>query len=341
MKSTNSNTQTEKKKFQLFQHPWLSLLAVMAASIFSIFLTGMLSYGLLGLSGNSPAVQFAQAMSYHLLTVFILVPFILHLPRGKRTFRQYLDDIGLTRMHPFFRLALLGLSCYIILALSQVAASVIYRFSEGLPLNGGFIRQVLDFSKDLPPVSPSLLISFPSIFEEVVFRGIVLTVFLSTYSERKSILFSSAAFGLMHTLNLTNGADLVWTMGMVVWAFFMGLFYGYVFVRTRSLLPPMIVHYLGNAFISTFVGYLQGRASIEVQALYGVILSLGIVPVTLMILWTRYFTSRWLPGSDARRLQAVEEAALRPSSSTLPAGGRSSPQCSLKLSSGSERKVEP
>jgi hypothetical protein len=84
----------------------------------------------------------------------------------------------------------------------------------------------------------------------------------------------------------------------------------------------MIVHYLSNVFISTLVGYLQVRASIEVQVLYGVILSLGIVPVTLMILWTRYFTSRWLLKSDARRLQDVDSAALRPSSSTLPAGTR-------------------
>jgi membrane protease YdiL (CAAX protease family) len=310
MESPNNNIQAEKKKFQLSQHPWLSLLAVVATSIFSMALAGSVFFGLIGLSDNLPAAQFAQAMTYHILTVFILVPFVLHLPKGKRTFRQYLDDIGLSRVHPFFRLALLGLSCYIILALSQVAASVIFRLSEGLPLNGGFFRQVFDFSKDLPPGSPSLLISFPSIFEEMVFRGIVLTVFLSTYSERKSIIFSSAAFGLMHALNLLNGADLVWTMGMVVWGFIMGLFYGYVFVRTRSLLPAMIVHYLGNVFISTLVGYLQVRASIEVQALYGVILSLGVVPVTLMILWTRYFTSRWLPESNARRLPDVEEAAL-------------------------------
>ena len=322
MKSTNTNIQTEKKKFQLYQHPWLSLLAVMVTFVFSMVLAGIVFIGLIGLSDNSPAAQFTQMMTHHILTVFILVPFVLHLPRGKRTFRQYLDDIGLSRVHPFIRLVLLGLSCYIILALSQVAASVIYRLSEGLSINGAFIRQVFDPSRDLPPGSPSLLISFPSIFEEVVFRGIILTVFLSTYSERKSILFSSAAFGLWHALNLLNGADLVWTMGQVVWAFIMGLFYGYVFVRTRSLLPPMIVHYLSNVFISTLVGYLQVRASIEVQALYGVILSLGVVPVTLMILWTRYFTSRWLPGSGARQFSDVEEAVLRQPSSTLPAGSR-------------------
>jgi len=298
VESPNSNDQTEKRKFRLYEHPWLSLLAVIVATVFSIGLTGTVIFGLLGLPGTSPTVQFAQAISYHILTVFILVPFVLCLPKGKRTFRQYLDDIGLTRMQPFVRLVLLALSCYVILALSQVAASFVYRLSEGLSIDGSFVRQVFDLSRDLPPGSPSLLVSFPSIFEEVAFRGIVLTIFLGKYSERKSIIFSSLGFGLMHLLNLTNGRELAWVMRQVVWAFILGLFYGYVFVRTRSLLPPMIVHYLGNVFISSLTGYMQSRASIEMQALYGVIFSLGVVPVTLMILWTRFFTSKWLPAKE-------------------------------------------
>jgi membrane protease YdiL (CAAX protease family) len=289
MKTPNNNIQTERKKFRLYEHPWLSLLAVMVTIVFSIGISGTVIFGLLGLPGTSPAVQFAQGMSYHILTVFILVPFVLRLPKGRRTFIQYLYDIGLTRIQPFVRLVLLALSCYVILALSQVAASFVYRLSEGLPINGSFIRQVFDLSGDIP----SLLVSFPSAFEEVAFRGIILTVFLGKYSERKSIIFSSLGFGFMHVLNLLNGADLVWVMGQVVWAFTLGLFYGYVFVRTRSLLPPMIFHYLGNVFISSLTGYMQSRASIEVQALYGVILSMGIVPTMLMILWTRFFTSKW------------------------------------------------
>jgi hypothetical protein len=271
----------------------------MVTTVFSIGISGTVIFGLLGLPGTSPTVQFVQGMSYHVLTVFILVPFVLRLPKGKRTFRQYLDDIGLTRIQPFVRLLLLALSCYVILALSQAAASFVYRLSEGLPINGSFIRQVFDLSGDLPPRSLSLLISFPSIFEEVAFRGIVLTVFLSKYSERKSIIFSALGFGLMHLLNLANGADLVWVVGQVVWAFIIGLFYGYVFIRTRSLLPPMIVHYLGNVFISSLTGYMQARATIEIQVLYGVIFSLGVLPVTLMIMWTRFFSNRWLASANS------------------------------------------
>jgi len=289
-----------KKKFRLHEHPWLSLLAVVITIVVSIILASNLVFAL-GLSPQVTAGQVTHDIVFQFLTVFLFVPFVLRLPKGKRTYRQYLDDIGLTRVQPFIRLVLLGLSCTIILALSQAAASFVYRFSEGLPITWIFIQQVFDLSVDLPPGSASLLVSFPSIFEEAVFRGIVLTVFLGKVSERKAIIFSALGFGLMHLLNLAGGRELVWVLGQVVWGFILGLFYGYIFVRTRSLLPPMIVHYLGNVFIGSLTAYLQSRASIEMQALYGIIFSLGIVPTTLMILWTRFFVQKWLPGKEIIR----------------------------------------
>jgi len=294
MESRKDNNQITKRKFQLHKHPWLSLLAVQVTIVVSIILAENLVRWI-GLSLYLPVGQFIHGITFWILTIFIFVPFFLRLPKGKRTFRQYLDDIGLTRVQPFIRLVLLALSCYVILALSQVAASFVYRFTEGLPITLDFVSRVFDLSGDLPPGSPSLLISFPSIFEEAMFRGILLTVFLGKYSESKAIIFSALGFGLGHLLNLTGGRELVWVLGQVVWSFILGLFYGYVFVRTRSLLPPMIFHYLGNVFIGSLTGYMQSRASMEMQALYGIIFSLGIVPTTLMILWTKFYTSRWLP----------------------------------------------
>jgi membrane protease YdiL (CAAX protease family) len=189
----------------------------------------------------------------------------------------------------------LALSCYVFLFLSQAAASIIYRLTESLPVNWTFIQQVFDLSPDLPPRSVGLLTTIPSMLEEIAFRGIVLTTFLNKYSERKSIIFSSLGFGLIHLLNLTIGRELIWVLGQIVWAFSIGLFYGYIFVKTKSLLPSMIVHYLGNIFIGSLTGYLQNHASIELQALYGVILSLGIVPTALMIWWTKFYIKKWLP----------------------------------------------
>ncbi len=305
MDSPNNITRTEKKHFRLHEHPWLSLLAVEVTYVVSNILAGTVIFGVMGLSGDSPVVVLALLISYHILTVFVFAYLVFRLPKGKRTFTQFLDDIGLTRVQPFVRLVLLTLSCYAILALSQVAASFVYRLSEGLPVTWSFVQQAFDLSSVLPSNSPSLYISLPSFFEEMAFRGIVLTVFLSRYSERQSIIFSSLGFGLFHLPYLIMGQDPVWTLGQVVWAFTIGLFYGYVFVRTRSLLPSMIIHYLSNVFISFLSGYMQARASIEMQALYGVILSIGVVPTTLMILWARFFLIRWFSSGVSDRLAAL------------------------------------
>jgi len=186
-----------RQKFQLYQHPWLSVPAVYAAIILSNLIAGISIFGFLNLPEDSPWAQFVFGLSYHLLTIFVLVPFVLRLPKGKRTFSQYLEDIGLTRFKPFLPLLVLGLSCYLLLAFSQAAGTLIFRGFEGLPITWGFIKQVMDITGDLPPKSFSLLVSIPSIFEEMVFRGVLLTVFLGRYSSRKSILFSSLAFGLL------------------------------------------------------------------------------------------------------------------------------------------------
>ena len=288
---------SKKEGSRLFEKPWLAMLAVMGASIFSIALTGSLLYGVLGYPDDLPWVGFIQAISFQLLTGFIIAPFILRLPKGKTSFRKYLDDIGLTRLKPFLRLVLLGLSCALILALSQAAASLVFRLFEGNPVNGRFLKQVFDFSSLDPSQSGDLLRSLPSIFEEVAFRGIALTVFLGRYSVRKSIIFSSIGFSLMHLMNLTNGRELEWVLGQLVWSFLIGLFYGYVFVRSKSLWPAMIVHYLGNVTIGILSGYMINRAAVPGEVLYQIIFSFGIVPTTLMILWTRFFTEKWLPQS--------------------------------------------
>lgn len=279
----------DSKTYQLHKHPWLSMVAIMFSTIISIIISSKLLFGFLGISPNSKISNFTQPMLFHILTGFIIAPLILHLPKGKRTYRQYLRDIGLSGEQEVIKLVLLGLSCYFFLAISQASASIIYRFFEGNPITLSFIQGVITISED----ASSLLATIPSMFEEVGSRGIVLTVFLNSYSERKSIIYSSFGFGLMHIMNLLNGRELVWVVGQVIWASIIGIFYGYVFVKTKSLVPSMMVHYLSNAFIGSLTGYMQSSASARTEALYGVILTLGIVPTVLMIIWARFFLEKW------------------------------------------------
>jgi membrane protease YdiL (CAAX protease family) len=175
----------------------------------------------------------------------------------------------------------------------QVSGTLVFRAFEGKAITAEFIRSAVDITNELPPRSWSILTSLPSMFEEVAFRGVLLTYFLIKYSKRKSIVFSSLGFGVIHFFNILSGRDPVWVTGQVVWAFILGLFYGYLFIKTGSLLPVMLFHYLGNLFVYSLTGYIQETASVAIQVLYGITFTFGLIPVLLMILWIRFFSARW------------------------------------------------
>lgn len=289
----------EKIKFQLTNHPWLFLLVFMVLTLLCQVIIGVLLYPLKFPIG-SPVSIFLTMLLGSLLLLFIIVPFVLGFPKRPKLYETYLTEIRLAKVTPFIRLLLLGITCYVILAVCQVAGVLVYRLTQGLPIDAGFMQTWFRLSAELPPNSPSVWVSFPSVLEEVAFRGVILAMFLRFYKQRQAILFSALGFGIIHLFNIVNGGDPVWVVGQAVWAAILGLFYGYVTLRTGSLLPAMIFHYLSNVFVSALNSYINAYATVGEQVLYGVTFTMGVVPVILMILWTRGFTNwfRMTPASE-------------------------------------------
>ena len=75
----------------------------------------------------------------------------------------------------------------------------------------------------------------PALAEEFAFRGIVMRM-LRKYSDALALIVSSAIFGLMHG-----------NMIQIPFAFCGGLIFGFIALKTNSLLPGIIVHFLNNA----------------------------------------------------------------------------------------------
>jgi membrane protease YdiL (CAAX protease family) len=269
-----------KSIFSLSRRPWLfSFLILIFWFICNILVIVALAW-ILQLEDQTQVQAPWPTLLANLLMVFIVAPFVLGFPGRGHTYREYLSEIRLTKMRP-------------LLGLSQAAGVLVYRLMEGLPVDGSFIRRSFVLANDLPPRSNSWLVSLPSIPEEAVWRGVVLAAFLRLYDQRKSIIFSALVFGAMHIVSVLDGLSMIWAVGSVVWAAIIGIFYGYVTLKTDSLLPAMIVHYLGNLFVGTITAYLQASGSTAVVALYGIVFTFGIIPTSLMILWTRFFTTHW------------------------------------------------
>jgi membrane protease YdiL (CAAX protease family) len=282
-----------KSIFSLSEHPWLFMFLFMLSWVVCNILITITLRLVFRLNSNAEISSPWVPLLTHILTIFVVAPFVLGFPGKSHSYAAFLSEIRLTKVQPLLGLILLGLSCYLILALSQAMGVLVYRLTQGLPFDWGFIRSAFVLANELPPRSTSWLQSLPSIFEEIAWRGVVLALFLRFYDQPKAILFSALGFGLMHILTLLEGRPPAWTAGMVVWAAVLGLFYGYITVKTGSLLPAMLVHYLGNLLIAAFNAYIQNNAPVPVQAAYGVMFTLGLIPTVLMILWTRLFTTWW------------------------------------------------
>lgn len=88
------------------------------------------------------------------------------------------------------------------------------------------------------------------VLEELLFRGLILNGFLKRYKPGYAILFSALLFALFH-LN-------PWQM---ISSFVFGLFLAWLFVKTRSLLFPILAHIISNSLVVIvihFPGILPG-----------------------------------------------------------------------------------
>lgn len=114
------------------------------------------------------------------------------------------------------------------------------------------IRELFSFfpMMDLEEVRPSLLVYvlffinicvLAPIYEEMLFRGILLRRFTLRWSPQKSIIISSIIFGIIH-LNPIN----------IVFAFALGCVLGYTYLKTKNIVIPMLLHSFNN-----FLAYIQ------------------------------------------------------------------------------------
>ncbi len=85
------------------------------------------------------------------------------------------------------------------------------------------------------------------IMEEILCRGIVLKGLLKNYAPLKAILISALFFSLIH-LNPWQSIP----------AFFGGLYIGWVYYKTQSVIPGMIIHFTINA-TGTLILFLPGK----------------------------------------------------------------------------------
>ena len=205
-----------------------------------------------------------------------IIPFILvgiifqHL--GLKEARQYIEIIGQTIAYIYvirrtikkfkvseeFKLKLQykpKISQCICLIFIIMGHDLIYENSIGIILSyipiSSYIESVFNDIFAVPVVAFISVCLIAPIFEEVIFRGIILEQLSKKNNIIKSLLVSSLLFGIMH-FNIHQG----------VHAFFIGLIFGYIYIKTNSLILAMFLHFINN-FINFIFSILDVESVLE------------------------------------------------------------------------------
>ena len=267
----------------------LPLLFLMAA------LLGIITMNLLGpiISANpilSTMIGFALGIVFFL----VFIPKVLRMPKGRTTIRRYLNDIGVDRIRPISRTLIIFIPCLISIIVAQIVGSLVYNhFILGWDFDI-FMDHLFDTTRIRAWIGWGPITAVGSIFEEVVLRGVVLTMLLQVYSERKAITGSAVAFGYVHILNLLNGftySNLIFVAGQITWATIIGLLYGYMFIWTGNLYANMFLHWFANGLGNCFM-YLP-YVTPEIHALLNIVINIGLMSTVMSILWIALVNKYW------------------------------------------------
>lgn len=199
------------------------------------------------------------------LLIFLVAPWLMGLRRSPGWIRAYLRHMRVS----------LGDSPQETILATVSALGALVLLIVGLTLALGL------FDADLGVLIRNdqwiiLLLAFvPGIWEELAFRGVILTNLQQRYSTRKAIGISSVLFGLFHLGNFWGSEDAAVVLSGVVAATLLGIGWGYIVVRTNSVLPAMVLHYAVDVLLDAET-FIDPQASDD---------SLGPLFLGLTILW--------------------------------------------------------
>lgn len=133
---------------------------------------------------------------------------------------------------------------------------------------GEMFESAMEYFDSLP-ISVLLIEScvIAPIFEETLYRGILLKGLINKYNSKKAIVYSALIFGIAH-LNIPQGIN----------AFLLGLIIGTVFYYTRSIYICIIMHFANNLLVN-FVYY--PTTGIWTNILFIVVPIIGVILMSL------------------------------------------------------------
>lgn len=202
-----------------------------------------------------------------ILTVFIL--FLIYKIKKKNCKEEL--QIKKTNSFNICFAIILGISCWLF------NSGVLSLIDEA-----GLFTSQFDYMENMlaPLSSGSIIISIIAVgivapfAEEFLFRGVIYNTLSKKISIKWTIIIQAILFGVFH-FNLVQGA----------YATLLGLVFGYITYKTKSLWPAIIVHMVNN-LIATIAPYVLSE-SFGGNTVYIIFSIIGAIGVTIGLLLTK------------------------------------------------------
>ncbi len=150
------------------------------------------------------------------------------------------DPLGTLRLR-LPRLVEFGLAAGLALSLNPIVRELGFHVEKLFPTSTVIQEMLAELSRNGPGLGVAVLVFalMPAITEELAFRGYILSGLERTYSKGTAIVLSALLFGFLHVL--------ISLFQQLFGATLLGLVIGLIAIRTRSLWPGVLFHFINNA----------------------------------------------------------------------------------------------
>lgn len=251
--------------------------------ITGIVILGMLFLSPVNLVLNDLIGKEASILIYYLLAIGIPCWIVHTIRKNKTNKSSYNLTLQNNRIIPFVILGAIAL----LFGVASPIASLI-------PMSDSIKKAFMNFGGQTGVFAFILMVIAAPALEELIFRGIILDGLLKKYSPIKSILISSILFGLVH-LNPWQ-----FVTGLVI-----GIFSGWIYYKTKSLLPSIIIHAAANlsGFITRFFIDSDELMDMSMLKMYGGITNFILVTIgsLIVILLSIHFLKREFDSGSTKK----------------------------------------
>jgi membrane protease YdiL (CAAX protease family) len=220
----------------------------------------------------------------------LLLPIVLYFIFFHKDFRDY-KYFNILKIETILLLFLIS---YLILPTVGLL-SIIGQYFVGNQV-GEMIKEFTNGYGDNFIVLTISLAVFPSIFEELAMRGIVLNYFKS-YNIHFAAIMNGVLFGIFH-LNF----------GQFIYTFFLGIIFAYAVIYTRSIFSGIFLHFLNNfRQVSILVNNkdIDISQSIELPGMQELLILAGISVITMFLVVIIFRRIKKISGYKASTYEAL------------------------------------